>query len=284
MPITPIEIRLTKDRLSLISRVLSSNTDSYKHTQVILDLVNMLGFKGDVVAEVKTLAMLADTALQAEDFDRAFETSERMVSTVLDFRAGSASGTEDPKVQEASEVCWVACYQLGRQQEFHDVAKKLLLLGRALELCPPDQLTDVLTARRRLEQEDTEERQARLHSRQRGSRNIRSRKHAANTNGSIGTLASRLHELRMPDLHLGGSPMVGAPDAAALAEKAFRAAANFSFSDFSARGRSLISDATRERSSSRGDSHARRESGGEVSAQAQRVLSKGLGWLLGDEE
>ena len=78
--------------------------------------------------------------------------------------------------------------------------------------------------------------------------------------------------------------MAHAPDAAALAEKAFRAAANFSFSDFSARGRSLLSEATKERSSSKEGSRPRYESGAEVSAQAQRVLSKGLGWLLGDEE
>jgi hypothetical protein len=76
VPLTPIEIRLTKDRLSLISRVLSSNGDSYKYKEVILELVDKLGFRGDVVARVKTLAMIADTALQAEDFTQAFATSE----------------------------------------------------------------------------------------------------------------------------------------------------------------------------------------------------------------
>ncbi|KAH8102506.1 Sec39-domain-containing protein [Cristinia sonorae] len=276
IPISPIEIRLTKDRLSLISRVLSSNSDAYKHTQVILDLANMLGFKGDVVAEVKTLAMLADTALQAEDFNLAYESSVRMVSTVLDFRVSSSYGIDDPKVQEASEVCWIACYQLGRQPEFADVGKKLSLLGRALELCPSDKLADVLTARRPIEEEDKEERQASLAARQRGARTTISRKHASRVNGNTVSLASRLQELRMPNL---SSPIT--PDPAALAEKAFRAAANFSFSDFSARGRSLISDAARERSTS---GSRTRYDGAEVSAQAQKVLSKGLGWLLGDDD
>ncbi|GBE77859.1 hypothetical protein SCP_0107410 [Sparassis crispa] len=73
-PITPLEIRLTKDRLSLVSRVLSSNSDAYKHTQVILELVEKLGFGGDAIAEVKTLAMLVETALQSEDFTRHRET------------------------------------------------------------------------------------------------------------------------------------------------------------------------------------------------------------------
>lgn len=265
----------------MISRVLSSNNDAYKHTQVILDLANMLGFKGDVVAEVKTLAMLTDTALQAEDFDRAYETSERMVTTVLDFRSSAQYGTEDPRVQEASEVCWVACYQLGRHPEFADVSKKLTLLARALELCPADRLADILTARHRLEEEDIEERKARLSSRQRpGGRHVGSRKRTTAANGNRTSLTSRLQDR----LHLTSSSMTHAPDAAALAEKAFRAAANFSFSDFSARGRSLLSEATKERSSSREGSRPRYEAGAEVSAQAQRVLSKGLGWLLGDEE
>ena len=54
IPISPIEIRLTKDRLSLVSRVLSSNNDAYKHSEVILDLVRKLGFHNDIIAEVKT--------------------------------------------------------------------------------------------------------------------------------------------------------------------------------------------------------------------------------------
>ncbi|THH33542.1 hypothetical protein EUX98_g631 [Antrodiella citrinella] len=282
IPISPIEIRLTKDRLSLISRVLSSNDDAYKHTQVFLDLVGMLGFRGDISAAVKALAMLADTALQAEDFERAYENSERMLSMVLSFRA--TNSVDDEKVQEASEVCWVACYQLGRQSEFADVSKKLILLSRALELCPADKLSDVLAVHHRLEQEDMDERQARLSNRQLGVRNVGSRKHVNASNGSATSLASRLQELRMPNLHLTSPSMPHTPDPAALAEKAFRAAANFSFSDFSSRGRTFMAEATRDRSSSRDGSRPRYDPAVEVSAQAQRVLSKGLGWLLGDEE
>jgi len=80
--LSPIEIRLTKDRLSLVSRVLSSNDDAYKYKEVILELVDKLGFRGETVPRVKALAMIADTALQAEDFAQAFETSETMIDTV----------------------------------------------------------------------------------------------------------------------------------------------------------------------------------------------------------
>ncbi len=152
VPLTPIEIRLTKDRLSLISRVLSSNSDAYKYKEVILELVDKLGFRGDVVARVKTLAMIADTALQAEDFAQAFETSEAMINTVS--QLCQSPDISEAQLGDAKEVCWVSCFQLGRQTEFPDVPKKLRLLGHALEFCPADRLPEILAAWRRLEKED----------------------------------------------------------------------------------------------------------------------------------
>lgn len=285
IPISPIEIRLTKDRLSLVSRVLSSNGDAYKHTKVILDLVNKLGFRGDIVAEVKTLAMLADTALQTDDFDRAYETSERMVKTVLELRNSSLSNgltngtSDDPKVRDASEVCWVACFQLGRHPEFDDVQKKLTLLGHALELCPPEQLVDLLRAFHKLDSEDIEERKARLEAKKSGvSLDSDTQKHKrSNQNHSTTTsLTARLQQLHVPSSSL----VSAAPEAAALANKAFNAAANFTFG-VGAKGRSLLSDDyQRPRSGSNRSGH---HDGSEVSAQASRVLQKGIGWLLGDE-
>ncbi|KAH9082141.1 secretory pathway protein Sec39-domain-containing protein [Lactarius deliciosus] len=152
VPLTPIEIRLTKDRLSLISRVLSSNSDGYKYKEVILELVDKLGFRGDVVARAKTLAMIADTALQAEDFAQAFETSEAMINTVSQLCL--SPDVPEEQLRDAKEVCWVSCFQLGRQTEFPDVPKKLRLLGHALEFCPADRLPEILAAWRRLEKED----------------------------------------------------------------------------------------------------------------------------------
>lgn len=304
IPISPIEIRLTKDRLSLVSRVLSSNTDAYKHQKVILDLVNLLGFQGDTVAQVKTLAMLADTALQAEDWNRAYETSEQMVNLVLEMRSSSSAtsvgGLDDPNVQTASEVCWVACFQLGRQPEFPDVQKKLTLLGRALELCPPDKLVDILTAWRRLEQEDLETRQTRhtarkasggkggpytSHSKQRSSSTAAvASSNIAARSGIPMSLTERLKQLHMPDLHgITSSPLVGGPDAAALANKAFNLAANFPFS-VGARGRSFISEERGRSSTGSSEGSRTRIDSAEVSAQASRVLQKGLGWLLGDDD
>jgi neuroblastoma-amplified sequence len=259
IPISPIEIRLTKDRLSLVSRVLSCNAEAYKHTQVILDLVHKLGLD-DVVAEVKTLAMLADTALQAEDFARAYESSERMVASVLELRT-VATSAGDSKVLEASEVCWVACFQLGRQAEFDDVPKKMLLLARALELCPPNQLHDVLAAWRKLAREDNEERRESLANRQSGAPSKKS-----NSNNPAPSLASRLQ-----NMHISASPLAHTPE---LASRAFsRVAAHLPFS---------VRPRSRERQSSedaRSGMSPRLD--GDV---ATRVFQKGIGWLIGADD
>lgn len=280
IPISPIEIRLTKDRLSLVSRVLSSNADAYKHTQVVLDLVYKLGFRGDVAAEVKTLAMLANSALHAEDFDRAYETSETMVDTVLSLRSSAPLGLEDPKVREAGEVCWMACWQLGRQPEFDNVDKKLLLLGRALELCPPDRLHEVLKGWCRLETEDLESRKERLATTSRRgvigiAKAPRNPVAVSASNTASSSLASRLQDFRM---HMPTTPLVNAEDAAALAGRTFnRVTANFPFS-IGHRDRSSDTSPTS------GDTSTHRPQSGDVSAQANRVFAKGIGWLIGADD
>jgi len=120
IPISPTEIRLTKDRLSLVSRVLSNNNEAYKHTEVIPDLVRKLGFKDDSTAEITTLGMISDIALRNGDFDRAYKIDKQ----TIDFVTGLEDGGTDVGA-EVKEVCWVACYQLGRQPEVEDVQKKL---------------------------------------------------------------------------------------------------------------------------------------------------------------
>ncbi|KAH7885900.1 secretory pathway protein Sec39-domain-containing protein [Phlebopus sp. FC_14] len=270
IPLSPLDVRLTKDRLSLISRVLSSNADAYKYTELVLDLLHKLGFRGDIVAEVKTLAMLSDTALQAEDFTLAYETSERMVEKVLKLRVDAVAGNEDATVREASEVCWVACFQLGRQPEFLDVERKLLLLGHAVELCPADKLTDVLLCWRRLEKEDLEWRRGKLADRFSTHQNP-----ATASQKTVPSLQERLRHLRMPT-----TPLINAEDATALAGRAFsRVASNFPFA-VGGRGRSFDDDAppaTR-------DGHGLNLDNEDVTAQTSRVLQRGIGWLLGVDE
>lgn len=277
IPISPIEIRLTNDRLSLISRVLSSNNDAYKHTQVILDLGYQLGYRYDSVAELKILAMLADTALQAEDFSRAYENSERMVEVVSRLRSARSSDLDDTKWKTASEVCWIACFQLGRQSEFPELSKKMKLLGYALELCPPDKIHDILMAWRKLQSEDIDTREERLHQ----SHTIDSTTAAPRMKdySSIGVASSL--RARLQDFHMPSPPLLSTPDAAALASRTFKSVtANFPFA-VGHRGRSQASD-DHERSSMRSESSRQMDSE-DVSSQASRAFSKGIGWLIGTD-
>jgi hypothetical protein len=264
--ISPIEIRLTKDRLSLVSRVLSSNADAYKHTQVILDLMYKLGFRDDEVAEVKTLSMLAESALQAEDFARAYEINDRMYDKVLKLRSGIDANSDDAKIREAVEFCWVASFQLGRHIEFDDAPKKLALLGRALELCPPEKLHDILTTWRKIEKEDIENRKEKLANRRDG---VPRQKAPSKATPS---LASRIQNMR-----IASAALAQAPD---IASRTFnRVAANFSFS-MGNRGRDLVSD---DGERSRGEGRGMPDSE-DVSVQATRAFQKGIGWLIGADD
>ncbi|KAF8807717.1 Sec39-domain-containing protein [Phlegmacium glaucopus] len=270
-PISPIEIRLTKDKLSLVARVLSSNEDAYKHTEVILDLCYKIGFRGDLVAEVRVLAMLADTALQAEDFTLAFESTERMVHIVAKLRNSTSLGVDEVRVGEAAEVCWIACFQLGRQPEFQDLPRKMTLLGRALELCPSEKIHDVLTAWRKLEAENIHDRRENFELRRSQAAS------ATKTRKMHFDVASSLRA-RLQDFHVPSPPLLSTPDAAALASRTFKTvAANFPFS-VGHRGRSD----TDERGSF--SSEGSRRIDDDVSSQASRVFSKGIGWLIGAED
>jgi hypothetical protein len=291
VPITPLEIRLTQDKLSLISRVMGSTSDAYKHVDMVLELADKLGFRGDAGAQAAVLAMVADAALQAEDFNLAQENCSRLVQQVL----ALGPSTDEEQARRANNVAWLACYQLGRQPEYTDVDKKKVLLGRALELCPPEQMPDVLAAWRKLDSEMRSAHAARSNE-QRG-RSRRARKATEDTHfltspllssaaGTLGAGASSL-AARLQSLRAGASsrdpasPLASAPDAAAMASRALgRVAGAFSFME-SRRDRSVdsarISNSEREGSLSRPGSTAP----GQI---ATRALSKGIGWLIGDGE
>ena len=268
IPISPIEIRLTKDRLSLVSRVLSSNTEAYKHTEVILDLVRKLGFKDDSTAEIKTLGMISDVALQNEEFDRAYKIDKQ----IIDFITGLKDNGVDVGA-EVKEVCWVACYQLGRQPEFEDVQKKLYLLGCALQLCPPERVVDILGAWRRVDQEDLDIRIEELNDTNSAHTTKRNRTGQAGPGIAFKSITDRLQK------HIPPSPLVHTPDAALLASKTFsHITANF---PFSVRSNSRASQRSASPASPMLNRVSLDQDDGRPSAQASRVLQKGIGWLLG---
>ena len=260
IPIQPIEIRLVKDRLSLVARVLTSTEDAYKHSSVILDLVHKLGYRDDMTAEVKTLAMLADSALQAEDFTKAAETVDRMVD-----RVRKLANTEE--FAEAREVCWHSCFQLGRQSEFDDTEKKMSLLGHAMEICPSEHMLDVLTIWRKLERQMIPVRQEKITALKEKTAS-RKRRVPSSTAESI--------RARLNDLNLGAAAGLSATDAAAAAALAGRTLKNVAAHlPFSMRGR----HEGEESHSNQGSPLPH-----DVSVHAKQAFARGIGWLIGADE
>ncbi|GAA5983715.1 hypothetical protein JCM5350_000680 [Sporobolomyces pararoseus] len=166
IPVTPIEIRHSTDRLSFISRLLSINEDAFRHPDMILEMVNKLGYRGDRLAEVRTLSMLSDAAMSARDFERAAEMCERMVEVVEKMKKVAGKGKERrpdsisvpssfgntpssstldlPPSDEAASFAWKSCLQLGKNTNFENWSRRMEVLGQALVLCPPDQIASIL--------------------------------------------------------------------------------------------------------------------------------------------
>jgi hypothetical protein len=235
---------------------------------------------------VKALAMIASAALQAEDFAHAFETSEAMIKTVS--QLCSSSDAPQAELNDAKEVCWVSCFQLGRQTEFPDVPKKLRLLGHALEFCPADRLPEILAAWRRLEKEDEDVAQhvggegvPSPHRHGFTPQHGRARTRTGQPGAPAPSLASRLQ-----NIHLPASPLVMA-DGAAIADTFSRVASKLPFS----MTRPQAHPAQSEGGSGDGQGRVRDEDGKwpsldreEVSAQASRAFQRGIGWLIGADE
>ena len=78
-------------------------------------------------------------------------------------------------------------------------------------------------------------------------------------------------------MHMPASPLANAEDAAALAGRTFnRVTASFPFS-IGHRGSSDTNSSSR-------DGSRQRPQSGDVSAQANRVFAKGIGWLIGADD
>lgn len=310
--LTPLEIRLTKDRLTLIARILSSTDDAYKHTDVMLDIVEKLGYTKDDAhlegaagsyesAEVKVLAMLADAALQAEDFGRAVSTCERMVEGARKLRLKYPphampphyDASQDPlraSVEQAIEVCWHSCFQLGRQSEFKDTHAKLRLLGFALELCPTTNTLNVLGVWRRIEAEDIEVRKQAVEKRkakQESQPNTRRRgvsppqAHNGHVNG--GTSHGTEGRSRPVSLAMAFSPGQDIATNVLGRVSGFAASLPFSVSSVSGRARSSF-DSDRPQTPQIPGSPTLLPSAPEVADTARRAFSRGVGWLIGDDQ
>lgn len=150
VPITPIEVRHSSNRLDFVSRLLASNEDAYRHPDVVLELASKLGYQGDKLAEIRVLAMIADSGLHSRDYDRTATTCDRMVQSVETLRKSRAKDVM-ALVEPAAEVTWRNCFQLGKQDDYPGLERRMKLLGHALVLCPTNQIALLLPFWRKLE-------------------------------------------------------------------------------------------------------------------------------------
>jgi hypothetical protein len=83
----------------------------------------------------------------------------------------------------------------------------------------------------------------------------------------------------LQEIHMPSPPLLSTPDAAALASRTFKSvASNFPFS-IGHRSQTQASDNLSVVSEG-----SRRDGASDVSAQASRAISKGIGWLIGVDE
>ncbi|KAJ9106995.1 hypothetical protein QFC19_002863 [Naganishia cerealis] len=302
--ISPLEIRLTKNRLDLVALVLSTSEDAYRHVEVVLDLANKLGYRGDNVAEVQVLGMLAEAAMQVPDFEPATDICERMIKLVDETGRRQHHNTKNGppvSVESVKDVCWKTCYQLGKQTEFTDLSKRMKFLAKALEYCPPEMITEMLAVWRKLEDGHIRLEEAAKHRRDARIPEPEGSTRGHRRTGSAGSTLSAdgLRGRTTTEQQLLGSRT------AARAAKTLNKVAH----DFSSRGFALPSLATPHfsrpasaQSRTRNDqSPARSETGsvntmairdqlaglgdgGEIKQQARKALVKGVGWLLGANE
>lgn len=277
LSLSPIEIRHSKDRLQLIRRVLSSSDEAHRHAEIILDLTDKLGYRGDATARVEVLAMLADAAIQATEFERAFERCQAMVGLAKTRKRGDDGGSR------VSEVCWKTCLQLGQQREYADVGNKMTLLGWAVELCPSEQIPDILSVWRRVEDGQIRLGEAAKRRRLTG---INQPSTSTSRAGSTPSSPSRLPEAE--------ERVLGSRTAARAARLAKDFGERFNLRQL-APSPLLGSEEERDEEGSERRKSAESErpiaamfdaaaEGERVRLQTRRALIRGVGWLLGADE
>ena len=155
--IRPREIRQHPNKLDLISDVLSTSPDVYKHESMIVELASKLGLTGEV-QKGRMLALLAEAAAGKRDWELAVAYTEKGLEIVkaIDQRRDRQAQKAAPAARhlkaETSEqaglrgaIC-AAALRVGGSgaDEWADVERKLALLGRTAEVCSADLLSRIL--------------------------------------------------------------------------------------------------------------------------------------------
>ncbi|CAG8447009.1 7916_t:CDS:2 [Scutellospora calospora] len=153
VPMHPLQIRLSSNRLDFIARLLSTYEDAYHDSRSIIKLAKKLGYQNDKVAEVRVMAMLADAALHDNNFTIAYNTCIDLVNVIKFIASDDKSDNKDAELMSANDVAWRICYEVAKQEDYQDLEQQMTLMGYALSLCPNDQTADILNLWRKLDKE-----------------------------------------------------------------------------------------------------------------------------------
>lgn len=269
--------------MSLISQLLRSNDDAYRHPDLFLELVGKLGYRGDLLAETRALSLLADAALAAGDAARAAEVCDRMVSSVAQIR----KGRDKEKAAQAADMAWKTCFSFGKEEILSttDPGQKLDLLGQALLLCPPGEIGQVLSVWQVAD-----------------SAQSKSKKRVSKSGAAYTSYASSLPSLRIPSasatagrpltptsIHLPQSAEHAARAAlsvgrAATAYLPFRSSTPDSARPSSRGGRDISQLFGGGDNAQRGRQSSDPRDAGDVRDRLQKGFTSGIGWLIGADE
>ncbi|GAA5797193.1 hypothetical protein HPULCUR_002572 [Helicostylum pulchrum] len=143
----PIQIRQSKNRLDLISKLIFAKRDMYRRHQQVLELVRKLGYGDDTLAKVKALAMLANAALVEEDYIESYKLCQLTVEAAQNKTVGKSKSYND----EIDQAAWQICLGLGKTDAFEDINRRLDVLSMAMNLSPVENIRDVLVVWRQLD-------------------------------------------------------------------------------------------------------------------------------------
>jgi hypothetical protein len=92
------------------------------------------------------MGMLADAALRSADYAAAYQLCMDLVDTTR-----TAITTDRTRGRDAQDVCWRVCYEVGKQDGWRHLERRLTLIGFTLAMCPCEQTAGILNLWRRLD-------------------------------------------------------------------------------------------------------------------------------------
>ncbi|XP_012940751.1 neuroblastoma-amplified sequence [Aplysia californica] len=130
--ILPLQVRLSTNRLELVKKAVSSKPTSYKQTQRLLRLGQLLGIEDKDNSEGMIGQLCAEAAVAALDYEFAYQCCERLINL-------------------CHSPAWSVCVKLAELEGFRNIDAKAKLLSFALTYCDRDMIPPVLQARCLLE-------------------------------------------------------------------------------------------------------------------------------------